>query len=466
MRFFVIICCLLIGFSLQAQKKVVVRGIIVTNDYHEYLEDPFLDSLFTNKFFNELESSLRKKTGEEVRLIYPAGKKITYIDSRAAALNRKLVTAFSEAAVPYQNYARERAEAKTVDYDFIIEVRTGITDVFRKSTNNIKVTSRIILKNAAGRNLLRRSGKVWLEVPPPSFNKNNLLIDRVDIMQASPTSTGELMNAFSKSVRLAFIDENKVRIQVAPRAKINHYDSFVNQAIKYRLLARNNFTRGVSRSKWFGFYTVFQPKPIIVTRLTDQHQDFMTLRERIISDINVSGLGLSRYQRSFIAGMNGNIVPNSSYAIKGVFLDDIIAISQLTNPLKLVVKQENTNEHGELTFLNRNFYGSYDRKAGRIFSPLSKLEGSIFGKQLVVQSSLWSNNAVEVLIDGKLTALITHPVPTRQYLRKGRKLFPFIVYAAPGLSEEKESLSLLAFQLNRLGYLLQNYYNVIPKRKN
>lgn len=219
MKFLVIISCSLIGFSMHAQKKAVIRGIIVTNDYHEYLKDPFLDSLFTNRLLDELEKSLKVKTRGDVRLMYPSGKKITYIDSRMAALDPRIATAFSDPAAPYQNYARERVQAKAVDYDYIVEVRARISDVSTKITNNIKITSRVILKDAAGKTLLRRSGKVWLQVPPTAFNKNNLQISQVDIMQAFPTSTQELMDAFSKSLSIAFTDENKVRVQVTPRAK-------------------------------------------------------------------------------------------------------------------------------------------------------------------------------------------------------------------------------------------------------
>jgi len=51
--------------------------------------------------------------------------------------------------------------------------------------------------------VLRKAGKVWLQVPPTAFNKNNLQI-KVGIMQAFPISAKELMDAFSKSVSLAF----------------------------------------------------------------------------------------------------------------------------------------------------------------------------------------------------------------------------------------------------------------------
>ena len=68
-----------------------------------------------------------------------------------------------------------------------------------------------------------------------------------------------------------------------------------------------------------------------------------------------------------------------------------------------------------------------------------------------------SMNTLEILIDGKLAGIVAHPETTRKFLRKNKKLIPFIVYVSPELTSEEESLVLQAFQFNRLAYLLKDH---------
>jgi hypothetical protein len=159
-----------------------------------------------------------------------------------------------------------------------------------------------------------------------------------------------------------------------------------------------------------------------------------------------------------------------------VYADNSILGTGSRGPVKLIIKrkdEKDKNENGVLTFTNENptnnSLSQYNRSLGRVFSPFGKMEGSISGKQLVVQSSMVSINTLEVLIGGKLVGLISHPVTPPKYLQKNKNIIPFIFYIAPELTREDESLVLQAFQFNRLAYLLKDYkdqiVNALTNRK-
>jgi hypothetical protein len=461
-----ILIVLIISFSpAWSQKKIVIRGVLITNNYNEYLTNYFSDSAFVNTFFNHLQATLEKKIGN-VKMIYPNGKKITFIDP-------KLATSFSDPSIIlYQDYIRQRTEAKKVDCDYIIEVKTDFNDTFKGKKSNIKITSKIRLKDARGRNIVYKSGKLQVIIPSPLFNSNNLLINQVELKQSFPIPISELRDAYIKSVNLAFEKNNRHTIYTSERPVVNTYDSFTNKAITYRLLAPVNFAKTGFKLKLQRFYTIAPKKSINVTRISDNKNGLLTAKESKITDINL-GFGNKsrayRFQRNFRVGIDMPDLPSPNYSVRGIlsFHDGGIIGTGNLMPVKLKVKNKDEAGEGkeEIIFTNRNQntdnLSRYNRSLGRVFCPFGKLEGIVSGKHLIVQSSTTSMNTLEVLIGGKLVALITHPVTTRKYLRKKRKLIPFILYVTPQLSIEDESLVLQSFQFNQLAYLLKDYQDHI-----
>ena len=455
---------LLFSFSLAwSQKSIVVAGIIVNNNYDEYLTDHFSDSVFNRTFFETFENSLRKKLGD-IKMIYPNGKKITFMDFR-------LASSFNEAVGPYQDYYRELIAAKKLDYDYIVEVRSEIAGVYRGRENSIKIDSKIILKDTKGRSIVRQTGKVIAVTPPLAFN-GDLMINRVELKQNFFLSVTDLQDAFKKSVSLAFEESNKLTISAAERPTVNNYDSFTNKAIAYRLLAPANFAKTRFKLKLQGFYTLTKNRPILVSQIGSTRSGFLNFIETKITDI-AFGVGVENVHRSYRAQRNFKIgidmpdISNSNYFIKGVVYADnsVVLGTGARGPVKLLIKRKDEKENGVLTFRNENPTNNplsyYNRSLGRVFCPFGKMEGTISGKQLLVQSSMVSLNTLEVLINGKLVGLITHPVTTPEYLKKNKNFIPFIVYIAPQLTLEDESLVLQAFQFNRLSYLLKDYQDRI-----
>lgn len=449
---------LLFSFSSAwSQKSIVVAGIIVNNNYDEYLTDHFSDSVFNRTFFEIFENSLRKKLGD-IKMIYPNGKKITFMDFR-------LASSFSEAAGSYQDYYRELIAAKKLDYDYIVEVRS---EIYRGRESSIKIDSKIILKDTKGKSIVRQSGKVIAVTPPQPFNGKDLMINRVELKQNFFLSVTDLQDTFKKSVSLAFEESNKLTISAAERPTVNNYDSFTNKAIAYRLLAPANFAKTRFKFKIQGFYTLTKNRPILVSQIGSTRSGFLNFTETKISDI-AFGVGIEnvhrsyRVQRNFKIGIEMPDISNSNYFIKGVVYADnsVVLGTGARGPVKLLIKRKDEKENGVLTFRNENPTNNplsyYNRSLGRVFCPFGKMEGTISGKQLLVQSSMVSLNTLEVLINGELVGLITHPVTTPEYLKKNKNIIPFIVYIAPQLTLEDESLVLEAFQFNRVSYLLKDY---------
>jgi len=383
----------------------------------------------------------------------------------------RMATSSKEAIAPYQDYYRQLMTAKKLDYDYIVEVRSEISDVFKGKENNIKINSKVILKDANGKAIIRSSGKVTAIIPPPPFNGNDLIIDRVDVKQNFSLSATDLQDAFKKSVSLAFEETNEQTINAADRPTINSYDTFINKAISYRLLAPANFAKTRFKFKIQGFYTLTKSKPAMLTRIGSNKGGMLNLKETKITDIDF-GIGIEnihhsyRFQRNFRIGIDMADIPSSDYFIKGiVYADNSILGTGSRGPVKLIIKKKDEKENGVLKFRNEDLttttLSQYNRSLGRIFCPFGKLEGTVFGKQLIVQSSMVSINTLEVLINGKLVGLITHPVTTREYLRKDKNIIPFVVYIDPQLTLEDESLVLQAFQFNQLSYLLKDYQDNI-----
>lgn len=451
------------------QKQVIVRGIIIENDYDEYSEDQLNEPGFQRLFFETLENALHKKLGH-VAVEYAGEKKITFIDPRRG-------NTFREAVEPYQEYYRQRSEAKKQAYDYLVEVRTRLSDVFKGARSNITVTSRVILKDSEGKSVLRRSGKVVAYIPEPDFNENNLLIDRVELKQAFPLSSHELQTFLINSLTLAFAeDNNKMEITASDRPNVHIYDSILNTAIHYRLLAPMNFAKSRFKLKLLGFYTITRNRPVILTRLSDNTAGSLNFRETKITDIDF-GVGLKnvakvyRFQRTFKVGIETRDIPNSNYFIMGtLYTDNFLGGVGSNGPVRLIVKRKDEESNGELRFTTRNYntdsqtLSQYNRSVGRIFSAAATLDGTVADKQITIQSSPVCINALEILIDGKLAGLISHPLTTRKYLRKNKKLMPFIVSMVPQLSLEEEALVLQSFQFNRLAYLLKDYQDHIVNR--
>ncbi len=469
MKKLLLISLLLSFSSAWSQKSIVVAGIIVNNNYDEYLTDNFSDSVFNRTFFETFENSLRKKLGD-IKMIYPNGKKITFMDVR-------LASSFSEAAGSYQDYYRELIAAKKLDYDYIVEVRSEIAEVYSGRKSSIKIDSKIILKDTKGKSIVRQSGKVIAVTPPQSFDGKDLMINRVELKQNFFLSVTDLHDAFKKSVNLAFEESNKLTIRAAERPTVNNYDSFTSKAIAYRLLAPVNFAKTRFKLKVQGFYTLTKNRPIMLSRIGSTRNGALNFAETKITDI-VFGVGVEnvhrsyRVQRNFMIGIDMPDISNSNYFIKGlVYADNSVVLGTgARGPVKLLVKRIDEKENGVLTFRNENPtnnpLSNYNRSLGRVFCPFGKMEGTISGKQLLVQSSMVSLNTLEVLINGKLVGLITHPVTTPEYLKKNKNLIPFIVYIAPELTFEDESLVLQAFQFNRLSYLLKDYQDRIANSLN
>jgi hypothetical protein len=446
--------------SAWSQKKVVSRGIILSNSYDEYTTNNFSSPDFTARFLEVLEKELEHKLGDIV-MIYPNEGKITFIDPRIVA------TSLKDAAKPYQDYYRQRTEAKKNEYDYIVEVKIDVSDVFKGKESNLQIVSKVIVKDAAGKNILRNAGHVTANIPTPYFNANNLLIERVELKQNFPLSVAELQDALCKSLSLAFQENNKETVSVAERPTINEYDTFINKAITYRLLAPVNFAKSRFKVKINGFYTITRNRPITVSRIHDNKHGLLNFEETNITDINF-GLGMKgiyqryRLQRNFRIGLDATDIPHSNYFIKGVVQasQGILGTGSL-GAVTLNIKRKDEKAKGELNFSNNNPgnnpLSNYNRSLGRVFCPFGKLDGTVEDKHLTVQSSTISMNALEVLINGKLAGLIAHPVTTRKYLGKDKKMIPFVVYVAPALSLEEESLILQAFQFNRLSYLLKDY---------
>ena len=461
---------LLFSFSLAwSQKSIVVSGIIVNNNYDEYLTDQFSDSVFNRTFFEIFENSLQKKLGD-IKMIYPNGKKITFMDSR-------LASSFSEAAGSYQDYYRELIASKKLDYDYIVEVRSEIAKVYKGRESSIKINSKIILKDTNGKSIVRQSGKVIAVAPPPPFNEKDLMINRVDLKQNFFLSLTDLQDAFKKSVSLAFEESNKLTIRAGERPTVNDYDLFTNKAIAYRLLAPADFAKTRFKFKIQGFYTLTKDRPIILSRIGSTRSGALHFSETKITDI-AFGVGVEnihrtyRVQRNFKIGIDMPDISNSNYFVKGVVYADnsVVLGTGPRGPVKLLIKRKDEKENGVLTFRNENPTNNplsyYNRSLGRVFCPFGKMEGTISGKQLLVQSSMVSLNTLEVLINGKLVGLITHPVTAPEYLKKNKNIIPFIVYIAPELTLEDESLVLQAFQFNRLSYLLKDYQDRIVNSLN
>jgi hypothetical protein len=461
---------LLFSFSSAwSQKSVVVAGILVNNNYDEYSADHFSDSVFNRTFFETFENNLREKLGD-IKMIYPNGKKITFMDFR-------LASSFGEAVGPYQDYYRELIAAKKLDYDYFVEVRSEIAKVFRGRESSIKIDSKIILKDTKGKSIVRQSGQVIAVAPPPPFDGEDLLINRVELKQNFFLSVADLHDAFKKSVSLAFEESNKLTIRGAERPTINTYDSFTSKAIAYRLLAPADFAKTRFKLKVQGFYTLTKNRPIMLSRIGSTRNGALNFKETKITDI-VFGAGFEnvhhsyRVQRNFKIGIDMPDISNVNYFIKGVVYADnsVVLGTGARGPVKLLIKRKDEKENGVLTFRNENPTNNplsyYNRSLGRVFCPFGKMEGTISGKQLLVQSSLVSLNTLEVLINGKLVGLITHPVTTPEYLKKKKNLIPFIVYIDPQLTLEDESLVLQAFQFNRLSYLLKDYQDRIVNALN
>jgi hypothetical protein len=448
--------------SAWGQKKVVTRGIIVTNDYDEYSGDQFASSEFTARFLKELESCLTRQLGD-ITMIYPNEAKIYVMDPR-------LATTVSEAIAPFQDYYRQRAAAKDTQYDYLVDVRTSITDVFKGKQSNIKVTTKVVVKDIHGKAIIRKSGQVNTIIPPPMFDENDLLIDRVELRRNFPLSPGEMQDALSKSLGLAFEENHQATIYSKGRPAVHDYDDFVNNAIPYRLLAPVNFAKSRFKMKINGFYTLTRNRPIDVSRLQDNKRGTLNFQETKITDIDF-GAGVPgiyqgyRLQRNFRLGLETAGIPSSNYFIRGVMsVEQGVLGTGSVGPVRLNFKGKD-EESGSLLFTNNNptnnELSQYNRSLGRMFSPFGKLEGTVAGSDLVVRSSTTSMNTLEVLIDGKLAGVIGHPETTRKYLRKNKRLLPFIVYVSPDLTPEEESLVLQAFQFNRLAYLLKDHQDQV-----
>jgi hypothetical protein len=299
------------------------------------------------------------------------------------------------------------------------------------------------------------------------------MINSVELKQNFSLSETDLRDAFAKSVSLAFEENNKQTMSTAERPTVNDYDTFISKAIAYRLLAPANFAKTRFKFKVQGFYTLTKNRPVILSRIGSTKSGALNFKETKITDIDF-GVGIAnvhnsyRFQRNFRIGIDMPDIPNSNYFIKGVVhADNSILGTGSRGPVKLIVKRKDEKENGALKFTNETLstipLSQYNRSLGRVFSPFGKMEGVVSGKQLIVQSSMVSINTLEVLIDGKLVGLITHPVTTREYLKKNKNIIPFIVYIAPQLTLEDESLVLQAFQFNRLSYLLKDYQDHIVK---
>jgi hypothetical protein len=456
------------GLTAWSQKKVVTSGIIVNNEYDEYSVDQFSSQAFTARFLEELEAGLKSQLGD-ITMVSGDEAKIHFMDPR-------LASSIGEMAKPYQEYSRQRAEAKDSQYDYIVEVRTDITDVFKGKESNIQIASKVIVKDASGKSVFRRSGKVTAVIPPPDFDERNLLPDRVEPKQSFPLSAAALQDAFCKSLSLAFEETNELTIQSNGRPAASTYDAFIDNAVAYRLLAPSNFAKSRFKLKINGFYTLTRNRPIDVTRIHDDGKGVLNFQETKITDVNfaagVDGIYKGyRLQRNFRLGLEAPGIPGSDYHIRGVmYADQGILGTGSVGPVRMTVKTKNA-PNDLLTFTNNNPTGNtlsqYNRSLGRVFSPFGKLEGTISGRDLVIQSSATSMNSLEVLIDGRLAGLIVHPETTRKYLRKNKNIIPFIVYLSPDLSLEDESLALQAFQLNRLAYLLKDHQdNVVNALEN
>jgi hypothetical protein len=441
-----------------SQKRVVTRGIIVTNEYDEYSGDHVSSPEFTARFLKELETTLKTQLGD-ITMIHPTEAKIHFMDPR-------LATTVGEAIAPFQEYYRQRAAAKDTEYDYLVDVRTDITDVFKGKESNIKVVTKVVVKDGSGKAVIRQTGKVNTIIPPPMFDENDLLINRVELKQNFPLSTEEFQDALCKSLNLAFEENTEVTVYSKGRPVVHDYDDFVGNAVTYRLLAPVNFAKSRFKMKINGFYTLTRNRPLDVSRLQDNRKGMLNFQETKITDLNV-GLGVDgvykryRLQRNFRLGLDAAGLPASNYFIRGVMsVEQGILGTGSAGAVRLDFKGKEESD-GLLKFTNNNptsnELSQYNRSLGRMFSPFGKLEGTVGGSDLVVQSSMTSMNTLEVLIDGELAGVIAHPETTRKFLRKNKKMIPFIVYMSPNLTTEEQSLVLQAFQFNRLAYLLKDH---------
>lgn len=461
----VLVFSMLFGFSVQAQKHAVVSDMVVQNQYEELAEIRLSDTL---AFFRVIETVLSRKVGD-FRVDYPRGRKISFIDPRTEMT-------LAGASKKYMEYYRERSEARKVDHDYRVEVRTRISDNWKGARNDMQVVTHVVVKDRLGKTVDRGTGKVTLVIPPAEVKSDELLIDRVPIMSAFPVQEKELEQAIRKSIELVWEENNTVETETSGRSVTHDYDAFIEKAIGYRILAPNNFLKNnSSRLKILGIITFTRKRPLMITRIPDKRSGVLNFREAKITDIDLNlgreNIFLSkRYQRHFRMDLQMPGLPAPVYAVRGVFNDnrDFIGGVWGSSP-RLIVKRKDGEESGKLHFSTRDTRSgettiTYTRSLGRVFHPHATLAGEISGRTLEVASNPLCYNAVEVKLDGKRAGLITHPVTNRKAMRKNKKLMPFLLYVSPDLSKEDEALVLQAFQFNRLAYMIQDYQDQVAGR--
>jgi hypothetical protein len=450
-----LLICLFFPLSVSAQVhyEILVSGIKIENQYRESIQSDLIDSA---GFFTQFEQILKTKLGD-LAIHYQGGKELFLIDPAS-------FSSFYNTKQLFQQYYLQLSKAKKSDYKYLVEVSIDITDKFKSSENKMQIISTVFIKDKLGKVVNRKSGKVSLISPLPMNDGASFLSDSITVLSAFPVRKNELTEAILHSIALSFEDNRQVERKSAGRDIVKEYDEFIKDAIRYRVLVRNNFLRDTDRTKLFDLLTFTPKRNLLVTRVNDRQNGMLIFKESKFTDISFTPIGrrflkIERFQRNFNLGVTMPGIPNSQYKVRASFINN--SVRHLSGKDQIELKLKGENDMGELFFKTGDYFKynsitQFTRSSGRVFHPHASLSGTIANRKLEVISNPACYNAVEIKMDGELKALITHPLTTKRYLRKERQYLAFILFLSPNLTTIEESLVLQLFNFNRLAYLMKN----------